>query len=120
MKKKLPHYDVGKVATPYGWKKGAVNSVIGQDEPIADLENGFGFVPHMSGGKSGKNENVPSGIQSNDQNTVFSTKYGYADYVRPVVETLHEKNKPVIKQQSLLNKYGNLLGTLGKHTAELN
>lgn len=120
MKKKLPHYDVGKVATPYGWKKGAVNSVIGQDEPIADLENGFGFVPHMSGGKSGKNENVPSGIQSNDQNTVFSTKYGYADYVRPVVETLHEKNKPVIKQQSLLNKYGNLLGTLGKRTAELN
>jgi hypothetical protein len=51
---------------------------------------------------------------------VFSTKYGYADYVRPVVETLHEKNKPAIKQQSLLNRYGNLLGTLGKHTAELN
>lgn len=120
MKKKLPHYDVGKVATPYGWKKGAVNSVIGQDEPIADLENGFGFVPHMAGGKAGKEENVPSGIQSNDQNTVFSTKYGYGDYVRPVVETLHEKNKPVIKQQSLLNRYGNLLGTLGKHTAELN
>ena len=88
MKKKLPHYDVGKVATPYGWKKGAVNSVIGQDEPIADLENGFGFVPHMAGGKAGKEENVPSGIQSNDQNTVFSTKYGYADYVKIYQELL--------------------------------
>lgn len=120
MKKKLPHYDVGKVATPYGWKKGPATSIIGEGETAADLNNGFAFVPHMKGGKSGINENVPSGIQEGDANTVFSTKYGYADYVRPVAESLHEKNKPVIKQQSLTNRYGDLLGTLGKRTAELN
>lgn len=114
MKKKLPRYNKGKsvsntklVFGSMGWHPGEQGSWIGQDEPVTD-DKWFGDVPHMAGGKSGKNENIPSSIKPNDSTTVYATNDGddpsglsFADEARPHVKILHEKNKPVLKTLDL-------------------
>ena len=115
MKKKLPHYAEGKVASQYGLIKGSANSVVGH-EPILDLEKGFGY---MAPGEGGSRENTPSIATPGDNITILSYNNGLAQLGEEATNSMHEKNKPALRQMSLANKYSDYLGTLGKQTSKV-
>lgn len=118
---RLVRYNKGKdsVVTPYGIQKGTINSIIGQGEPTWNPTTGFAYTPYLKGGKSGNNENIPSGIKPNDENVVFSTKYGYADLARPYAQRIENNNQLFLKQQKLASKFQDKLGYLGQKTSQL-
>ena len=115
MKKKLPHYAEGKVASPYGLINGPANSIVG-NEPVLDLERGFGY---MAPGKGGHEENTPSIATPGDNITILAHNSGLADLGKEATDSMHEKNKPALRQMNLANKYSKYLGTLSKQTNRL-